>query len=498
MPGAPERCYDAPMNALPAPPYRGFWVFVDGLAVALLGLALLLPGACSAPSKEARPEPAVAGPRPPNVVFVVIDDLNTWVGFLGEHPQTRTPNLDRLAARGRVFSHAYSTAPLCNPSRSSVLTGLLPTSTGIYDNRQPLRLGLPDVVTLPLYFAAHGYRTAAAGKVFHDPDPQSWQEAQPRVHGPGPKKRPANGLVGAEASLDWAPIDAPVDATYDFQVARWGAEFIQRAGDTPYFLGVGLISPHLPWYVPREIFEHYPPSEIVLPKVLEGDLDDVPEVGRLISRRRDEHAEILAAGAWRDAVAAYLASIELADAALGRLLDAVDASPGGADTLIVVWSDHGFHLGEKQHWRKGTLWEEGVRVPLVLAGPGVLPGRTEEPVSLLEIFPTLVELAGLPPAPGLDGASLVPTWRTPEAPWDHPALSFKRRESAVRTARWRAIYYRDGGEELYDHDADPHEWHNLASDPTSAKVLEELHGRLPATRAAMAPWAEGRAEEDDG
>lgn len=486
------------MSAPRTPPRSWSRAFADVTALVLLGLSLLVPSACSEPGRDPRPETETADPQLPNVVFVVIDDLNSWVGFLGEQPQVRTPNLDRLAARGRVFTHAYSTAPLCNPSRSSVLTGLLPTSTGIYDNRQPLRLGLPEIVTLPQYFAAHGYRTAAAGKVFHDPDPESWQEEQPKVHGPGPSHRPANGLVGAEATLDWAPIDDPIEATYDFQVARWGVDFVERAGDGPYFLGVGLVSPHLPWYVPREIFEHYPPAETVLPETLEGDLDDVPEVGRLIARRRDEHAEIVAADAWRDAVAAYLASIELADAALGRLLDAVDASPRAADTVIVVWSDHGFHLGEKQHWRKGTLWEQGVRVPLVLAGPGVAVGRSDQPVSLVDLFPTLVDLAGLPPAPGLDGVSLEPLWASPEAPWDRAVPSFKRREAAVRTDRWRAIFYRDGGEELYDHDADPHEWHNLAGDPADAGILEQLHALLPARRAPMAPWAEGRSEEDDG
>ena len=252
------------MSALPTAPHRGRHIVRILCRLLVPTLVAGLVAACSEPAGSPTPAAGAQAPkgesRHPNVVFVVIDDLNAWVGFLGEHPQVRTPNLDRLAARGRVFTHAYSTAPLCNPSRSSVLTGLLPTSTGIYDNRQPLRLGLPDVVTLPQYFAAHGYRTAAAGKIFHDEDPQSWQEAQPKVHGPGPRHRPANGLVGAEATLDWAAIDAPEDATYDFQVTAWATDYVRRAGTDPYFLGVGLTAPHLPWYVPREIFEHYPPA----------------------------------------------------------------------------------------------------------------------------------------------------------------------------------------------------------------------------------------------
>lgn len=444
---------------------------------------------------------APAKTPPPNVLFLAIDDLNDWTGFLGGHPQAKTPHLDRLAERGTAFTRAYCSAPACNPSRASLLTGIRPSTSGVYHNRQPWRPAMKDAVTLPQYFMRAGYRVAGGGKIFHGrfKDPDSWETYFNRPSDPVPRARPVNGIRPG-SHFDWGPVSDPDAAMGDHQVVHWAIEQLNKKDDRPLFLAVGLFRPHLPWYVPQKYFKPYPAADIQLPNVPDDDLDDVPGVGRKMARPQGDHKNVLAAGQWHEAVQGYLASIAFVDHQVGRLLDALDASDHAENTVIVMWGDHGWHLGEKKHWREFALWEEATRVPLVIAAPG-LPKqqRCGRPVTLLDLYPTLVDLCGLPESDQVEGVSLKPLLIDPEADWSPPALTTHGRNNhAVRSERYRFIRYHDGSEELYDHDNDPHEWNNLAGSADYSKVKAALAKWLPDVNAADAAAPRTRRNQGSG
>jgi arylsulfatase A-like enzyme len=441
-------------------------------------------------------------PARPNVLFVAIDDLNDWTGFLGGQPGARTPNLDKLAARGQVFTRAYCNAPACNPSRASLLCGVRPSTSGVYHNDQPWRPVLRDAVTLPQHFTAAGYDVRGGGKIFHNSynDLPSWQEWHREKGNPAPAEKPVNGIPRA-AHFDWGPVAAADADMGDFKTVSWASEYLSQSHEKPFFLAVGLIKPHLPWYVPQSYFDLFPLDGVTLPPVRAGDLDDVPAAGVRIANPNGDHARVLAANQWRPAVRGYLASIAFADAQVGRLIEALDRSPHAANTIVVLWGDHGWHLGEKEHWRKFALWEEATRVPLIVLAPGRTKAgaRCVRTVSLLDLYPTLVDLCGLPAKPGLEGRSLAPLLADPNAPWAHPAVTTHGRENhAVRDERWRYIRYADGSEELYDHDADPQEWTNLAgsSDPAAVAAKRALARSLPERNAPDAPRARNAKQGD--
>jgi arylsulfatase A-like enzyme len=283
----------------------------------------------------------------------------------------------------------------------------------------------------------------------------------------------------------------------DANVVEWARAFLEEEHAAPFFLAVGLYRPHLPWYVPSAYFERLPSAGVSLPPVPLDPLAGVPAAGRRLAGQ--DHARVLASGNWARAVRGYLASIAFADDMVGRLLAALDASRYGGNTVIVVWGDHGWHLGEKAHWRKFALWEEATRVPLAIVAPGVSRAETRcaRTVSLLDLYPTLVELCGLPPREELEGRSLIPLLREPAAAWDRPVVTTHgHRNHAVRTERWRYIRYADGSEELYDHDADPLEWENLAGESRFATVKEELARSLPKRDAPPAPRRQAQAAEE--
>ncbi len=427
----------------------------------------------------------------PNVLFLAIDDLNDWPGFLGGQPGVKTPNLDRLAKRGVVFERAYCSAPACNPSRASLLCGIRPSTSGVYHNPQPWRPVLPDAVTLPQHFMAAGYHVIGGGKIFHGPynDPKSWDFYFEKKGDPKPPQTPANGIKGT-GHFDWGPLDVPDDAMDDHRVTRWAIDYLGQSHDRPFFLAVGLFRPHLPWYVPRKYFEQYPLSEVVLPKVKADDLADVPPPGVRMARPGGDHRKVLESNNWERAVQGYMASIAFTDNLVGQLLDALDQSPYKENTIIVMWGDHGWHLGEKQHWRKFALWEEATRVPLVIYAPGVTRPETRSgrTVSLLDLYPTLIDLCGLPARPELEGRSLLPLLEDPDAAWDRPVLTTHGRGNhAVRSERWRYIRYHDGTEELYDHEADPLEWTNLAEQTGHDRIKRDLSRWLPERNAPDAP-----------
>jgi arylsulfatase A-like enzyme len=426
-----------------------------------------------------------------NVLFIAIDDLNDWIGALGKRVDVQTPNVDRLARRGVLFTRAYTAAPACNPSRAALLTGVRPATSGVYHNNQPWRPVLKDAVTLPQHFMNNGYTVQGGGKIFHNRynDLASWHVWTQEKGNPVPPQRPVNGIARA-AHFDWGPVDAPDEEMGDYKVVSWGMDFLRQKHDKPFFLAVGLIRPHLPFYAPRKYFEQYPLDKIKLPKTLDNDLDDVPLVGRRMAKPEGDHRKVLEAKQWEKAVQAYLACISFADAQVGRLLDALDRSEYARNTIIVLWSDHGWHLGEKRHWRKFALWEEATRVTMMVVAPGVTKEnqRCARTVNLMDIYPTLVELCGLSPKPGLEAVSLVPLLKDPGAKWDLPSVTTHGRNNhAIRSERWRYIRYEDGGEELYDHEADPLEWKNLADDPRHASVKTELAKWLPKVNAPDAP-----------
>ena len=436
-------------------------------------------------------------PRP-NVLFIAVDDLNDWITPLGGHPQAKTPNLDRLAARGVVFTRAYCSAPACNPSRASLMTGRRPSTSGVYHNPLPWRLAMPNAVTISQHFMANGYAVGGAGKIFHGafPDRASWQEYFRQPGDPKPKKLPVNGLPKTR-HFDWGPVDVPDKKMGDAKVVNWAIEYLGRKHTKPFFLACGIYRPHLPWFVPNKYFAPHPEEDIELPVVKKGDLEDIPEAGRKMAKPQGDHRRVTQSGNWKKAVQGYLASIAFADAQIGRLLDALEKSDHAKDTIIVLWGDHGWHLGEKRHWRKFALWEEATRVPLLFVAPGVTKEKTRSgrTVSLLDLYPTLTELCDLPTNEKVEGRSIVPLLRSPDAEWNRPVVTTHGRGNhAVRSERWRYIRYADGSEELYDHDKDPNEWSNLAEKTTDevAKAKAELAKWLPKKNVPTSPGAKQR------
>lgn len=439
----------------------------------------------------------------PNVLFLAIDDLNDWVGCLGGHPDVKTPHLDRLAQRGVLFTNAHCSAPACNPSRASLMTGILPSTSGVYHNPNPWRQSpvLKDATTIPQHFMAHGYRAVGGGKIYHGafPDPASWHDYFPdqqrnKPPDPMPDSRPLNGIPRT-AHFDWGPVDARDEDMGDWKVAEWAIGELSREHDKPFFLACGFYRPHLPWYVPKKYFDMYPLDEVTLPDVKENDLDDVPPIGRRMARPEGDHRKVTEHKEWRKAVQGYLASISFVDACVGRVIDGLDRSDYRDNTVVVLWSDHGWHLGEKLHWRKFALWEEATHNVLMMIAPGVTkPGRRcERPVTMLDLYPTLIDLCGLRNRPELEGRSLVPLLKDPDTEWDRPALTTHGKDNhSLRTERWRYTRYSDGTEELYDHDNDEMEWRNLSDDPQYADVKKELAGWLPQKNVTEIKRGRGR------
>jgi len=431
----------------------------------------------------------------PNVLFIAVDDLNDWVGCLGGHPQAKTPNIDGLAARGVNFTRAYCACPVCNPSRTALMVGLRSSTTGVYSNgidRRDSKVAM-SVVPLNTYFHSQGYYVAGAGKIYHGDGDQfgEWDDYAKIRGGDLPAAAGASGGVGG---IRFAPVDAPDEDMHDYHTVSYCLEQLQRKHDKPFFLACGLHKPHMAWNVPRKYYDLFPLSSIELPKVLENDLDDVPPAGVRMAKPDGDHAQILASGRWKEAVQGYLAAGAFCDAMIGRLLKGFDESAYKNNTIVVFWGDHGWHLGEKQHWRKFTLWEEAARAPLFFVAPGVTkPGSTcGRTVDFMSIYPTLCELCGLEIPKHNEGVSVVSLLKDPTAAWDRPALTTHGKDNhGIRTERWRYIRYADGGEELYDHEADPQEWKNLAKDPKLQSVIAELRSHLPQKNVNDAPTKGG-------
>lgn len=465
--------------------------------------ALVLLTACGEPQQSSTPpEPKES----PNVLFIAVDDLNTMLNVMSPEYGAVTPNFDRLAARGTLFTNAHCQAPLCGPSRASIMTGLRPSTTGIYGMApdEEIRLaGNPtaDITYLPEYFGENGYRTMGIGKIFHHHAPEDvFQESGGRYKGFGP--HPAERFVWdgvgtsdrkryGKTNTDWGAFPAADTLMPDHQSVDWAIDRVGRSYERPFFLAVGLLRPHVPLYVPQKWFDLYPLENIKLPPYRADDLDDVPatalKINDLPMMPSTDWAK--SSGEWPKIVQAYLACVSFVDYEVGRLLDALEESPHARNTIVVLWSDHGYRLGEKGTFAKHALWEPATKIPLIFTGPGITPGRiVAEPTELLALYPTLLELCGLPPYARNEGRSLAPVLKGGEVDAGSVAITtFGRNNHSVRNHRYRYIRYEDGGEELYDYTTDPDEFTNLASDPGYAKIMAELRERLPAVNA---PWHE--------
>ncbi len=430
--------------------------------------------------------------KPYNVLFIAIDDLNNWTGFAGGHPQTQTPNMDKLAKQGVVFENAYCAASVCNPSRAALMSGYLPSSTGVYGNSTQMRDSevLKNALTIPQWFSKHGYFTTARGKIFHSAngekaDTISWDKWVKTSGGYGAIKKEkgylANGIPTGEAddNFDWGPTDAEFEETQDYITAKWAAEQLQKNYDKPFFLACGIFRPHLKWHVPKEFFDKFPEEEMILPEINENDHDDIP--GSALGPSKNYFAA-KKYNKQQAAIQAYLACVNYADACVGVVLDALEKSKYADNTIVVLWGDHGWHLGEKLRYKKFTLWEEACKMPLIFKVPGVTgaDSRCNSPVSLMDLYPTLVELCGLPANSENEGNSIVPLLKDVNTTWDKPALTtlgFNRH--SVRNKKWRYTRYQDGAEELYDHKKDPLEWKNLANDSKYDSVKIYMSQFLP-------------------
>jgi len=461
----------------------------------------------------------------PNILYITIDDLNDWIGCLDGHPQVKTPHIDRLAERGLLFTNAHCVVPACSGSRAANWSGLLPIHNGVYGNGQKIERTLPDAQLLPLDLKAQGYYTMGTGKLLHGksermfdeygPDYDKWmpilpnertitaeelKRSDPYVKHEIPRlgitmplnEMPRDRKPGSSTidSFDWGPIDRPDDEWTDTESADWAVKKLSKKYDQPFMLAVGFYRPHQPLWVPKRFHDMYPPESVVLPEVPSDDLDDLSATARELARyalTSGTHSTVVEYGQWRNAVSAYLACITFIDEQVGKVLDALDRSEYSDNTMIVLWSDHGWQLGEKEHWGKFTAWERSTRVPLMIAPPknaepkGFKPNkRTHRTVTLLDVYPTVMDVLGLQKRPDLDGHSLVPLLADPRAKWAHPALStIGRGTHTVRSARWRYIRYFDGTEELYDHRNDPHEWNNLINDPERANIVRRLRKQIP-------------------
>ncbi|MEY2880451.1 MAG: Choline-sulfatase, partial [Verrucomicrobiota bacterium] len=457
-----------------------------------------------------------------------------WIGAFGGHPLAQTPHLDRLAARGTALLNAHCQAPLCNPSRTSLMLSLRPTTTGIY-GLSPWFRTLPewkDRVSLPHHFKAHGYRTLSTGKIYHggaggpgagaaakgkakkknaDPStPSSASSASP-ANAPefdvigsagGVGVRPDHKLIrsspmGNNPLVDWGVFPHNDEDKGDYQVASWAIEQLKAAPkDQPFFLAAGFFLPHVPIYITQKWADLYPDDDSILPAIKRDDRADTPRFSWYLHWELPEPRLkwVEENKQWRNLVRSYLGATSFIDAQIGRILAALDAAGLAENTLVVVWGDHGWHLGEKGITGKNTLWDNGTRVPLIFAGPGVARGgRSTQPAELMDIYPTLVELCGLTPRTDLEGLSLVPQLKNAATPRARPAItSHNQGNHGVRSERWRYIRYADGTEELYDHAADPREWTNVALRPEHATVLAEHRRWLPTIDRPPAPNSASR------
>ncbi len=486
----------------------------------------------------------------PNVLFISVDDLNDWEGAMQGHSQAKTPNKDKLFEQGVLFTNAHSSQAVCTASRNSLLSGIHPTTSGWYTNGAAMKKNYDQVMLdhkmLPQYFKDNGYNTYSTGKVFHNGEsdfsdktadfwteysPRFWNNMEEKIERTGFGYRgkmfypfPKDGgqlvqLYGEDTinnhyrhinrfySLTGGPLsddEIPEKGMYDEQIADWAIEKLKSTHDQPFFMAVGFIRPHVPYTAPQKYFDLYDKTTLEIPETPENEFEDIPMLGKAIAFGYTPR------GGWGDVsqkkeilpelVHSYLACVSFVDDQIGRVLEALENSPNGRNTIIVLFSDHGQHLGEKRHFRKQALWEEATRVPLFFKVPGNKNSgdKSNQVVSLLDLYPTIAELCGLPVSEKLEGESLVSLLEDTEMTRERPVLStWLYKNHAIRSNNWRYIQYRDGTEELYNHQNDPGEHVNLASDPQYEQIIAEHKKWLPKNDALPAGETEWKGDKLD-
>jgi arylsulfatase A-like enzyme len=446
------------------------------------------------------------GQQKPNVLFIAIDDLNDYVNCMNGSIKVPTPNIDKLASQGTLFTNAHCQAPICGPSRASVMTGLHPSSSGIYLQLNDVEIKKSEVISkdmvfMPDFFEQQGYKTMAVGKIYHNGDGaktfDEWGGAFSWA-GPMPKERfnydpkKIEGKVGATLT-DWGAFPDEDSLMADYQSARWATDKLQQSHEKPFFLAVGFQRPHVPWYVPQKWFDMFPLDSIKLPPYNKNDFDDIPDMGRRVADvpMMPTTEELIKNGQWKDVIQAYSACLAFVDAQVGKVLEALEESQYANNTIVVLWSDHGYHLGEKNRFAKQSLWERDTRTVLIFKYIDSKGGKIcEKPVQLVDMYPTLLEMCNLPSYNLADGHSLMKLIHHPGKRWKNAALSFYGEGNvAVRNDRYRLIQYEDGSLELYDLQTDPNEWTNLAGNLKYQKVTRHLKRYIPQEWASNSKYS---------
>jgi len=455
----------------------------------------------------------------PNIIFISIDDLNDWVGFLG-HQQAITPHMDKLAARGYSFINAHCPAPVCGPSRTAILTGMQPVTLGIYDNNIKFSRDLPKVISLPEHFRKNNYKVFGVGKLFHggtsnvpktafdeyggkkgSAAPFTSSDLQNSKQNPFHTvnksgkifKLPLNGIPADRYwnkahTFDWGAVDLPDSLFSDRKSVDWAIEKIDQIGDEPFLLSVGFERPHQPLFNPKRFHDLYPLKSIRLPDVPEEDLEDLPHRAKqlaLYPQTSGRHESVIKFGQWENAVASYLASVSFVDDLIGDLVKALDDRNLIEKTWIVLWSDHGWHLGEKQHWGKATGWFRSTRVPFLIVPPHGNPRykkskKVNHMVNLLDLAPTMADIAGIPHQNKWEGRSLMPILDQKVEDWEGFTITtFSIGSHTVSTPNWQLISYYDGSFELYNLTNDSHQFKNIADLPSSLEIIDKLKKYIP-------------------
>lgn len=453
--------------------------------MALLVSILLIPFSLSAKAVN-----KTATNKKPNIVFIAIDDMNDWVGYMGGHEQAITPNMDKLANEGVAFMNAHSVAPGCSPSRNALLYGVEPYNSGLYPfYEHDIHKQLHDKYTsLPRFLKSNGYNTYGSGKIHHGPEYGELEWTDYLNADRFPRKFAEGKGFHTNKKNSFRPTVNPYEEMFDHQVASFGIDVIKnhKAGDKPYFAAIGLVKPHLPFDCPVDFYDALP-EKITAPALVGNDLNDIGKEGNSMRRAGDDK-KFTSQNKWGDVRKAYLSCISWADYNVGRVLSAVENSPQADNTIVILWSDHGFHLGEKKSFKKFTLWEEANRVPFIILDKrekSAAQGRkVTQAVTLINVYRTLADMAGLQVPDYVDGNSLLPQLKDQSAAVAAPAISsWGRGNYAIRSEHWRFIQYFDGTQELYNHQKDQNEWHNLATLPQYKEKVKEMAAFLPKNEA---------------
>ncbi|MGL4400357.1 MAG: sulfatase [Luteolibacter sp.] len=470
--------------------------------------------------------PALADSSKPNILLIAVDDLNDWVGVYGGNPQTKTPNIDRLAKSSMVFRNASCAGPVCGPSRSALLSGFRPGTTGAYGNDTNMLDSkiVQTHATLPEYFSKHGYTTISCGKIFHKHDTENgadhghwaydvWHEELSRAGVKpesvynrnkgiiaGKRLEEPKFMKGGGSDFSWGVTERGKEFDKDYRTAKWFENQLLKQHDKPFFMFAGISKPHLSWIVPQEYYDMHPLDSIKLPEFRMNDLDDI--TGGKKGKMFKPEPDFLWAQEYKlhqRAVQAYLAATSYADDCIGVMLDALRKSSHAENTIVVLLGDHGWHLGEKLRFRKATLWKESTQVPLLIHLPGMDNQKDcIRNVNLLDLYPTLVELCGLP-RKELDGKSFKPLLESPDVPWTPTVTAAGQGNHSVMSEKWHYIVYADGTEELYSMENDPMEWTNLANQnsPDLEQVKGELRTLLPKNEVASITGSKQDSESGD-